>query len=198
MNDRIRNLLAQLESAEQELEHALQEHQVHLNFSIKGKRIEFEKSVKQAHRQVKVGLIKWLGNRPRNLVTAPIIYGMIFPILLLDICISIYQAICFPIYKIAQVRRSDYIVFDHHHLSYLNIVEKSHCMYCTYGNGLLAYATEILARTEQYFCPIKHARKLLGRHAHYAKFLAFGDATDYQAKLEQLRNDLAPKKQKKH
>jgi hypothetical protein len=198
MNDRIRNLLAQLESAEQELEHALQEHQVHLNFSIKGKRIEFEKSVKQAHRQVKVGLIKWLGNRPRNLVTAPIIYGMIFPILLLDICISIYQAICFPIYKIAQVRRSDYIVFDHHHLSYLNIVEKSHCMYCTYGNGLLAYATEILARTEQYFCPIKHARKLLGRHAHYAKFLTFGDATDYQAKLEQLRNDLAPKKQKKH
>lgn len=198
MNDRIRNLLAQLESAEQELEHALQEHQVHLNFIIKGKRIEFEKSVKQAHRQVKVGLIKWLGNRPRNLVTAPIIYGMIFPILLLDICISIYQAICFPIYKIAQVRRSDYIVFDHHHLSYLNIVEKSHCMYCTYGNGLLAYATEILARTEQYFCPIKHARKLLGRHAHYAKFLTFGDATDYQAKLEQLRNDLAPKKQKKH
>jgi hypothetical protein len=198
MSDRIRNLLAQLESAEQELEHALQEHQVHLNFSIKGKRIEFEKSVKQAHRQVKVGLIKWLGNRPRNLVTAPIIYGMIFPILLLDICISIYQAICFPIYKIAQVRRSDYIVFDHHHLSYLNIVEKSHCMYCTYGNGLLAYATEILARTEQYFCPIKHARKLLGRHAHYAKFLTFGDATDYQAKLEQLRNDLAPKKQKKH
>jgi hypothetical protein len=198
MNDRIRNLLAQLESAEQELEHALQEHQVHLNFSIKGKRIEFEKSVKQAHKQVKVGLIKWLGNRPRNLVTAPIIYGMIFPILLLDICISIYQAICFPIYKIAQVRRSDYIVFDHHHLSYLNIVEKSHCMYCTYGNGLLAYATEILARTEQYFCPIKHARKLLGRHAHYAKFLTFGDATDYQAKLEQLRNDLAPKKQKKH
>ena len=198
MNDRIRNLLAQLESAEQELEHALQEHQVHLNFSIKGKRIEFEKSVKQAHRQVKVGLIKWLGNRPRNLVTAPIIYGMIFPILLLDICISIYQAICFPIYKIAQVRRSDYIFFDHHHLSYLNIVEKSHCMYCTYGNGLLAYATEILARTEQYFCPIKHARKLLGRHAHYAKFLTFGDATDYQAKLEQLRNDLAPKKQKKH
>ena len=198
MNDRIRNLLAQLESAEQELEHALQEHQVHLNFSIKGKRIEFEKSVKQAHRQVKVGLIKWLGNRPRNLVTAPIIYGMIFPILLLDICISIYQAICFPIYKIGKVRRSDYIVFDHHHLSYLNIVEKSHCMYCTYGNGLLAYATEILARTEQYFCPIKHARKLLGRHAHYAKFLTFGDATDYQAKLEQLRNDLAPKKQKKH
>jgi hypothetical protein len=193
MSERIRNLLGQLEAIEKELESAIQEHQVHINFSIKGKRIKFEKSVKQAHRQVKIGLIKWLGNRPRNLLTAPIIYGMIFPILLLDVCVSLYQAICFPIYKIAQVRRGDYIVFDHHHLSYLNIVEKSHCIYCSYGNGLLAYATEILARTEQYFCPIKHARKLMGRHAHYAKFLEFGDATDYQTKLEKLRTELAPK-----
>jgi len=191
MNDRIRNLLAQLEAAEKELEKAIQEHQVNINFSIKGKRVELEHSVKAAHKQVKIGLIKWLGNRPINLLTAPIIYGMLFPILLLDACISLYQAICFPIYKIPNVKRSDYIIFDRHHLSYLNILEKSHCMYCTYGNGLLAYATEIIARTEQYFCPIKHARKMLGRHARYAKFVEFGDAEDYQAKLEQFRTDLA-------
>lgn len=191
MNDQIRHLLAQLEDAEKELEKALQEHRVHLNFSMKGKRVEFEQSVKEAHKQVKIGLIKWLGNRPINLLTAPIIYGMIFPMLLLDTCISLYQAICFPIYKIPCVKRGDYIVFDRHHLSYLNIVEKSHCMYCTYGNGLLAFATEIIARTEQYFCPIKHARKMLGRHARYASFVEFGDATDYQIKLEQFRTDLA-------
>ncbi len=191
MNDHIRHLLTQLEASEKELEKALQEHQVNLNFSIKGKRVEFEKSVKQAHKQVKIGLIKWLGNRPINLLTAPIIYGMVFPMLLLDGCISLYQAICFPIYKIPKVTRSDYIIFDRHHLSYLNIVEKSHCMYCTYGNGLLAYATEIIARTEQYFCPIKHARKMMGRHARYASFVEFGDAEDYQVKLEKFRTDLA-------
>ena len=191
MNNHIRHLIVQLEAAEKDLEKALQERQVHLNFSIKGKRVEFEKSVKQAHKQLKIGLIKWLGNRPINLLTAPIIYGMLFPMLLLDGCISLYQAICFPIYKIPCVKRGDYIVFDRHHLSYLNIVEKSHCMYCTYGNGLLAFATEIIARTEQYFCPIKHARKMLGRHARYAKFAEFGDAEDYQAKLEQFRTDLA-------
>ena len=191
MNDHIRHLLTQLEASEKELEKALQEHKVHLNFSIKGKRVEFEDSVKQAHKQVKISLIKWLGNRPINLLTAPIIYGMVFPILLLDGCISLYQAICFPIYKIPKVTRSDYIIFDRHHLSYLNIVEKSHCMYCTYGNGLLAYATEIIARTEQYFCPIKHARKMMGRHARYASFVEYGDAQDYQAKLEQFRVDLA-------
>jgi hypothetical protein len=191
MNDRIRNLLAQLEAAEKDLEKALQERQVHLNFSIKGKRVEFEKSVKQAHKQAKVGVIKWLGNRPINLLTAPIIYGMVLPMLLLDACISLYQAICFPVYKISKVKRGDYMIFDRHHLSYLNIVEKSHCIYCSYANGLLAYATEIIARTEQYFCPIKHARKMMGRHARYASFAAYGDAEDYQTKLEKFRADLA-------
>ena len=191
MNDRIRNLLAQLEAAEKDLEKALQERQVHLNFSIKGKRVEFEKSVKQAHKQAKVGVIKWLGNRPINLLTAPIIYGMVLPMLLLDACISLYQAISFPVYKISKVKRGDYMIFDRHHLSYLNIVEKSHCIYCSYANGLLAYATEIIARTEQYFCPIKHARKMMGRHARYASFAAYGDAEDYQTKLEKFRADLA-------
>jgi hypothetical protein len=191
MNDRIRNLLAQLEAAEKDLEKALQERQVHLNFSIKGKRVEFEKSVTQAHKQVKVGVIKWLGNRPINLLTAPIIYGMVLPMLLLDACISLYQIICFPVYKISKVKRGDYMIFDRHHLSYLNIVEKSHCIYCSYANGLLAYATEIIARTEQYFCPIKHARKMMGRHARYASFAAYGDAEDYQTKLEKFRADLA-------
>jgi len=191
MNDRIRHLLVQLEDTEKELEKALQEHKVHLNFSVKGKRIEFEHSVKAAHKQVKIGLVKWLGNRPINLLTAPIIYGMVFPMLLLDVCICFYQAICFPIYKIPKVKRDNYIIFDRHHLSYLNIVEKSHCVYCTYGNGLLAYATEIIARTEQYFCPIKHARKMMGRHARYANFVEYGDAEDYQTKLEKFRSGLA-------
>jgi hypothetical protein len=191
MNDRIRNLLAQLEVAEKELEKALQERQVHLNFSFKGKRVEFEDSVKQAHKQLKIGLIKWLGNRPLNLITAPIIYGMIFPMLLLDLCVSFYQFTCFPIYKIPKIKRDEFIIFDRHHLSYLNWIEKSHCMYCTYGNGLLAYATEIIARTEQYFCPIKHARKMMGRHARYARFVEYGEAEEYQAKLEQFRTDLA-------
>ena len=191
MNDRIRKLLDQMESAEKELNRALQESQVHLNFSMKGKRVEFEASVKEAHKQLRIGVLKWLGNRPINLLTAPIIYGMVIPMLLLDLCISFYQATCFPIYKIAKVKRSDFIIFDRHHLSYLNIIEKSHCMYCTYGNGLLAYATEIIARTEQYFCPIKHARKMMGRHSRYASFIEYGDPTDYQARLEQFRVDLA-------
>jgi hypothetical protein len=36
----------------------------------------------------------------------------------------------------------------------------------------MGYMAEILARTEQYFCPIKHARKSLGTHSRYKRFLA--------------------------
>jgi hypothetical protein len=189
MNDRIRNLVAQMEALEVEINKALQEQQVHLRFSIKGKKIEFEQSIKEAHQQLKVGFVKWLGNRPLNLLTAPIIYGMLIPMLLLDICLSVYQWTCFPIYKIKKVKRGDYMIFDRHHLNFLNAIEKFHCTYCAYGNGLVAYATEILARTEQYFCPIKHARKMVGTHARYRKFIEFGDATDYQERLEKFRQE---------
>jgi len=110
-----------------------------------------------------------------------------------------YQATCFPIYGISRVRRSDYIVFDRRHLAYLNFIEKFDCLYCSYGNGLMAYATEIFARTEQYFCPIKHAQKVLGKHARYKYFLDYGDATDLHKKFEEIRvalineNDNSPK-----
>ena len=48
-------------------------------------------------------------------------------------------------------------------------------------------ALEADLRTEQYFCPIKHARKILGTHSHYNRFLAYGEAENYEAKLEAYR-----------
>ena len=74
-------------------------------------------------------------------------------------------------------------------------IERFHCEYCAYGNGLLAYAMEITARTEQYFCPIKHARKIMGTHARYKQFLAYGDPGDYHAQLERFRQGLAKEEQ---
>ena len=192
MNDRIRNIIAKITALEDDLRTALQEQQTSMFFQIKGKRIEFEQSMKQAHRQLKTGFFRWLvTNRPQNLITGPIIYGMIVPLVILDFFVSLYQAACFPIYKIAKVRRADYIVLDRQHLEYLNFIEKFHCTYCAYGTGLIAYMCEIVARTEQYFCPIKHARKILGTHARYASFLDYGEATDYEAKLEEFRTALS-------
>lgn len=194
MNERIRELLDRMTALEDELRTALHEQEDRLSYQIEGKRIEFERSVREAHLRVKTGFFRWLVQyRPLNLITGPIIYSMILPLMLLDFCVSAYQYTCFPIYRIARVKRSDYFVYDRRHLAYLNVIEKFHCSYCAYANGLLGYATEIVARTELYFCPIKHARKRLGQHGLYRRFISYGDAADYAERLEQYRQSLERK-----
>ena len=191
MNEKIRQLLDQMSALENDLRREVDAQETHALYKIKGKRIEFEAAVTQAHRQLKTSFFRWLVTyRPQNLITGPIIYSMIVPLAVLDLCVSFYQMTCFPIYGITKVRRSDYLVFDRQQLGYLNAIEKFHCTYCAYGNGLLAYMTEIVGRTEEYFCPIKHARKVLGAHSRYARFLAYGEAADYPAKLEAFRVSL--------
>ena len=188
MNEKIAQLLAQMAALENDLKSAVHEQESRMFFEIKGKRIEFEKSVKATHRKLRKSLLRWLvTDRPQNLITGPIIYAMIVPMLMLDACVSFFQWSCFPIYGIIKVQRRDYIVFDRRHLAYLNSIEKFHCTYCEYGNGLMGYMREILARTEQYFCPIKHAHKILGTHARYNRFLDYGEAEAYETKLEKFR-----------
>ena len=188
MNEHIDQLLRQMATLEAELQDAMHQRESRIFFQLKGKRVEFERSVLAAHRLLRTNLLRWLvTNRPQNLITGPLIYAMVLPMMLMDLCVSVFQWTCFPIYGIKRVPRSDYMVFDRRHLGYLNLIEKFHCTYCEYGNGLMAYMTEILARTEQYFCPIKHAHKVLGPHKRYARFLAYGDAADYEARLEAYR-----------
>lgn len=188
MNDRIQQLLDQITTLEDELRTALSEQPSSVFFQIKGKRVEFEQSIKETHRRLKQNFFRWLvSGRPKNLITGPIIYAMIVPLLITDLFITFYQFTCFPIYGIKKVKRSDYIIFDRQHLNYLNFIERFHCSYCAYGAGMIAYISEIVGRTEQYFCPIKHARKILGTHSRYAHFLEYGEADNYEAKLEAIR-----------
>jgi hypothetical protein len=115
---------------------------------------------------------------------------MFVPIALLDLWISVYQAICFRAFGIARVRRSAYIVIDRQHLAYLNAIEKLNCVYCGYANGVFAYVREIAGRTEQYWCPIRHARRVRAPHIHYRHFVDYGDADGYRRRLIPLRQDL--------
>ncbi|HPX89365.1 MAG TPA: hypothetical protein PL133_08850 [Methylophilaceae bacterium] len=198
MNDRIQQLLDQITTLEDELRTALNEQQSSIFFQIKGKRVEFEQSIKETHRRLKRNFFRWLvTDRPQNLITGPIIYSMIVPLLITDLFITFYQLTCFPIYGIKKVKRADYIIFDRQHLNYLNFIEKFHCTYCAYGTGMIAYISEIVGRTEQYFCPIKHARKILGTHSRYAHFLEYGEADNYEAKLEAMRVVLNQEYEKK-
>ncbi len=192
MENKVRHLLTQITALENELRTVLHEQETRLFYQIDGKRVEFEGKIRSAHRKLKRGIFHWIvTDRPQNFLTGPVIYFLVIPLALADLCVTGYQAICFPVYKIAKARREDYFVYDRRHLEYLNWFERFHCTYCAYANGLMAYMSEIVARTEQYFCPIKHARKVLGSHARYARFLAYGEAADYHAKLEQFRRALA-------
>jgi hypothetical protein len=192
MNDRIRQLLLQITALEVELNAAVREQGGRLRYQFEGRRVVFEKTIRDAHQRVKLGVFRWfLTVRPQNYITMPVIYGMALPMLILDLCVSTYQWICFPVYGIARVQRGSYFAMDHQHLAYLNIIEKSHCMYCSYAVGLLAYASEDVARTEQYFCPIKHAGRILGAHARYNDFMEYGESEDFHARLEAYRCALA-------
>jgi hypothetical protein len=192
MSNSIRQILDQIGELEKELQAAVAQQEAALRYRLDGKRVTFERTMRETHSKVKVGVLRWFTTiRPQNYLTAPVIYGMIVPMVLLDFFVTLYQLVCFPVYRIARVKRADYIVMDHRYLAYLNVIEKAHCMYCSYAVGLLAYATEITACTEQYFCPIKHARKVRGVHARYKRFIPYGEASMLHEKIEILRGELA-------
>jgi hypothetical protein len=48
---------------------------------------------------------------------------------------------------------------------------------------------EIGARTEQYWCPIKHALRMKGVHSRYSHFIDYGDAESYRLHIEEDRRD---------
>ncbi len=184
MKDRIDELLARIDALQDELD--AEYRQAREEWA--RKKAELAEDLTRQQRRYKIGLLRFLlRSRVLVVLTAPVIYAGWVAFLLLDLFVSVYQAICFPVYRIPQVRRSDYVVFDREDLPYLNLIEKFNCFYCSYGNGVVAYAREVAARTEQYWCPFKHARRIKAAHDRYPKFFDHGDAEAYRQGLVRLR-----------
>jgi hypothetical protein len=126
-----------------------------------------------------------------SLITAPVIYLGIIPIVLLDIYTTVYQKLCFKDYGLLRVSRRGYILRDRHKLGYLNWIERINCDYCAYFNGVIAYAREVAGRTELHFCPIRNATLRKHPHAQYSSFTAYGDAAAYEKiELKELKRQL--------
>ena len=196
VNEQIKKIIDKIYELDEELRSLLYEQQSQFSYKIAGKRVEFEKSIRKAHKKLKTSWFYWLLTvRPRHLLSGPFIYGLIIPLLIFDIGISVYQSVCFRLYGVPRVKRSDHLIFDHQHLAYLNIFEKFHCLYCSYATGLISFAREIASRTEQYWCPIKHAHKLVDVHHRYADFLDFGNAEGCQKNMAEIRKKLQNEKQ---
>jgi hypothetical protein len=195
MPSHIDDLFDHIARLEREIETELNRARTEWHYRIEAGRIKFERERRLAHTRLKQRLTRFFRESSLpNILTAPVIYSMIVPIALLDLWITLYQAICFRAYGISLVRRSSYIVIDRHHLAYLNAIEKLNCVYCGYANGVFAYVREIAGRTEQYWCPIRHAKRVRAPHVHYRHFLDYGDAEGYRRRLIPLRDELSEKK----
>ncbi len=188
MPSTIETLVARIHELQDELEEEIGRRGERFRYTLRQGRVEFEDEARRRHREMRVRLGTFLRQtRPLVVLTAPVIYAMIVPFVLLDLFVTIYQAVCFPVYGIPKVRRRDHIRIDRHHLAYLNALQKLNCVYCGYANGLVAYVREIAGRTEAYWCPIKHAARVDGRHGHYAGFLDYGDAEGFEDGLAASR-----------
>lgn len=192
MPHQIDELIRRIKELEEELELEFLKKREEFQFVIEKKRVRFAEEVARQQRRFRTGLFRYIfESRPLMLLVAPLIYAGLIPFLLLDLFLFLYQTICFPIYRIPRVLRADYFFYDREDLPYLNLVERVNCLYCSYGNGLAGYFREIAARTEQYWCPIKHARRIKAAHSRYPRFFEYGDAESYRKGLERLRSELA-------
>ncbi len=190
MNNRLQELLTTIKQLEAELLLELQKKEKEYFYEIQNKKVSFQREVKEQNRRLVKAIHRYLGEASLlNILTVPMIWSCLLPALLLDLVVSVFQLICFPVYSIPKVKRSDYIIIDRQYLSYLNMIEKMNCCYCGYFTGLIGYVQEIAARTEQYWCPIKHAHRTGVHHSRLKNFLDYGDAKGFREKNSTIRRD---------
>lgn len=133
--------------------------------------------------------MKYLRDKKRRfqqIISLPFIWSILIPVIVLDIWLELYHRICFLLYGLAYIKRSDYIRIDRHRLEYLNWYQKIGCAYCGYVNGLLHYASVIVGETEKYWCGIMH-QKYPGfkAPAHHKEFVKYGDEKEFLKKYKE-------------
>ncbi|MDD9708940.1 hypothetical protein PVW53_15995 [Seohaeicola sp. SP36] len=193
MSNATDTILARIRDLQEQLDAEFDRRREAFLYRLDNGRVIFDAEARRRQREMRVRLSDFLRNtRPMVVLTSPLIYSLIIPFVALDVMVTLYQRICFPIYSIQPVRRADFIRIDRHHLQYLNALQKLNCVYCGYCNGVIAYVQEVGGRTEAYWCPIKHAARVGAQHRYYAQFVDYGDAAGFQDGLEVNRARIAP------
>jgi hypothetical protein len=191
MDHRIAALMERIEALHGELDEEIARRAEAFRYRVRGGRMEFDAEMRRRHRELRERAGSFLArSRPLVVLTAPVVYSVIVALVILDLFVTLYQAVCFPVYRIPRVRRADHIRIDRHQLGYLNGLQKLNCVYCGYANGLISYTREIASRTEAYWCPIKHATRVETPHRRYARFLDYGDGEGFRDGLAAERDRL--------
>lgn len=183
-------ILDRVEALQKELVEELNTKHDELKYTIQEKTVLFNDVVKRRHVELAATWSEYAYDSGILIsLTIPLIWAALIPVFFLDLFVSAYQSFCFPIYGIPRVKRSEYVIIDRHSLQYLSWLEKINCMYCGYFNGVISYIREVAARTEQYWCPIRHARPMKSVHSRYRKFFEYGDGKAYRSDLPEVRED---------
>jgi hypothetical protein len=191
LSKRATQIADEIRTLEKELRQEIQRIRID-SFEIREKTIHFRDEVLSRHRTQIVGLLTYIRRaKLKHILCLPIIWLCLLPAVVMDVVVSFYQAVCFPLFGIPKVKRGEHVIFDRRHLRYLNVIEKLNCLYCSYFNGVVSFATEVGARTEQYWCPIKHAAQLKTIHSRYHTFVDFGDSDEFRKKLPDIRKNFS-------
>ncbi len=185
MSTKIDTLIQEIEDLKKVLREEIHAKEADIVYEIKKGRVHFSEDIMQEQKSKLTHLFGYLKEAPiLHILSAPVVYAMVIPAMLLDVMLFIYVQVIFRIYKFPAIKRSDYIIFDRQYLGYLNFIEKLNCAYCSYFNGLMNYTVAVASRSELYFCPIKHAKKTAYTHEYYYDFLPYADAQNYHDKLK--------------
>ncbi len=191
MEANLHYLLDEIRDLERSVAQQLKDKESDLLYRVHNRTVTFRKEISEKHAALRKSIYRFLREATfMSYVVAPVIYSMIIPAVILDVFVSVYQLVCFPVYGINRVKRVDYISLDRHKLKYLNWIERINCDFCGYFNGVIAYAREVASRTEQYFCPIQHALQTKGLHTRHAQFLPYGEVTDFRGQFTKLRTQV--------
>jgi hypothetical protein len=184
MKETIREILLKIEKLNGDLREEYDRLAKEYGFSWSQKKVIFLDEFRKRNQKFRFPAWKYvIPTNIRHFLSIPFIYGMIFPTIFLDIFLTIFQWTAFSLYRIPKVKRSEYIIYDRRFLDYLNIIQKINCLYCSYVNGVFAYAVEVGARTERYWCPIKAAHKPRFTHGWYKDFADYGNPEDWSLKF---------------
>ncbi len=184
MNSNIKKIIEKVDHLNEKLSKEYTSLAKKYGFSIKKRKVLFLKKFKEKNKRFRIPTIKYvLPKNIRHLLSIPFIYAMIIPLIIMDIFITLYHWVAFPLYRIPRVKRQDYINYDRKYLNYLNSIQKVNCLYCSYANGFIAYAQEIAARTERYWCPLKAAKRPKFHHEWYKDFADYGNPKEWNKKF---------------
>lgn len=184
MESKIKKILEKIDALNESLKIEYARLADKYGFSFREKTIIFFEKFKEKNKAFRIPVWKYIIPKDiRHCISMPFIYMMIIPAVILDVFITIYNLTAIPLYRIPRIKRKDHFIYDRQYLDYLNVLQKINCLYCSYVNGLFSYASEIGARTERYWCPIKAAHNPKSYHSFYKDFADYGNPEEWNKKF---------------